>query len=105
MDTVLKRLKVTKEKNLKIDSHAKNLGLTHHEFINEAIDKYINSLEHPENEENVYTLRMNEMTAQLKRLEIEFSSGVERVLDAMDVNKTTSQGASYMNDFDDEDNE
>lgn len=98
LSKILKRVNVAKDLNEKIKYHAESSGMSHQEFIEHALEEYIEFLEHPRNEEDIYTLRMNEMSVRLERLEVTILNGLEQVKDSLDITKMIASGGSYLND-------
>lgn len=73
-DKVLKRVYVDMDKNEELSKMATERGMNHTEFINLAIDHFIEYENNNQNkmEDDIYTNRINELTQALQGFKLEF---------------------------------
>lgn len=95
---VLKRVNIEQKLNKKLTSMAKNKSMNHDEFINAAIEHYINYEEGNVQEENIYTLRLNEIIQTLNLLRSENSSNNQSIKHRLDTIFEIYDTSNYLNE-------
>lgn len=95
---VLKRVNLEQKLNKKLATMAKEKGMNHDEFINAAIEHFINYEEGNVQEENFYTLRLNEIIQTMNLLRSENSSNNQSIKNRLDTIFEMYDAPNYLND-------
>ncbi|WP_305752643.1 BfmA/BtgA family mobilization protein [Mammaliicoccus sciuri] len=97
-DTILKRVHIKHEVNEKIKKLADERKLNHSEFINLALDYFIEYEENGQKhkEDDIYTLRISELTQAVNRMRYEFQNGMESNAHIMEQVVETFNSPSYL---------
>lgn len=97
-DTLLKRLEISKSLNEKLKEKAKKENMNNQDFISTAIEYYIDYLDGKVKEENIYTMRMNEIIQLLNLLRAENNTHNASVKNRLDSIFEMYDAPSYLND-------
>lgn len=97
-DTLLKRVEISTKLNEKLKKKSKEENMNNQDFIISAIEHYIAYLEGNVEEENIYTLRMNEIIQLLNLLRTENSMHNQSVKNRLDSIFEMYDSSSYLND-------
>ncbi|MFW2451813.1 hypothetical protein ACN0TX_12250 [Staphylococcus cohnii] len=96
-DTLLKRVEISTILNEKLKKKAKEENMNNQDFITSAIEHYIDYLDGNVKEENIYTLRMNEIIQLLNLLRTENSMHNQSVKNRLDSIFEMYDASSYLN--------
>lgn len=95
---VLKRVNINEDLNYKIDHISRELHMSHNELIQEAVLQYVENYGKPKQEDDVYTLRINQLTEEVSKLSHEVAGGYQSIKNKLDTISVFGADTNYLTD-------
>lgn len=97
-NTILKRVHLDHDLNYRLKEKAAEFGQNHHEFINDAVEHYLDFLAGDIKKEDFTTRRMSELTESVESLKVEVSTMNQSMNNRFDTIALFDSDNNYLRD-------